>query len=76
MKIFIFIFIFFIVAAHARRLGGNGNDKANPTSKANFNCDEGCSLKRQTMGPMVCGDDGITYFNECLAVCQVRISIN
>lgn len=32
-------------------------------------CKEGCNLQVD----IVCGIDGITYANECLAVCQVRL---
>ena len=35
-----------------------------------FDCSKGCPLKRKDMGPKVCGDDNITYYNRCLAVCQ------
>lgn len=31
-----------------------------------YNCDEGCAL----VGPPVCGEDGMTYADECLAICQ------
>ncbi|WIA41892.1 hypothetical protein OEZ86_009215 [Tetradesmus obliquus] len=31
-----------------------------------YNCQMGCPLT----GPSVCGQDGITYQHECLAVCQ------
>jgi hypothetical protein len=32
-----------------------------------YNCDSGCSV----VGTRVCGDDGTTYGNECIAYCQV-----
>jgi len=34
-----------------------------------YDCKAGCSLSQ---GPPVIGDDGQSYFNECLAYCQVR----
>ena len=30
-------------------------------------CEAGCDLKKRK----VCGTDGVTYYNECLAICQV-----
>lgn len=33
---------------------------------ATYNCKKGCKLT----GPPVCGEDGVTYADECLAVCQ------
>jgi Kazal-type serine protease inhibitor domain len=38
-----------------------------------FECSEGCDLNPEVNGPLVCGADGITYFNECFAVCQVGL---
>ena len=36
-----------------------------------YNCDLGCKL----IGPSVCGADGVTYADECLAFCQdVKVS--
>jgi Kazal-type serine protease inhibitor domain len=40
-------------------------------SSLSFDCSEGCDLDPEVNGPSVCGADGITYFNECFAVCQV-----
>jgi Kazal-type serine protease inhibitor domain len=39
---------------------------------ASFDCHEGCDLDPAVNGESVCGEDGITYFNECFAVCQVK----
>jgi Kazal-type serine protease inhibitor domain len=36
-----------------------------------YDCNEGCDLDPTVSGESVCGEDGITYFNECLATCQV-----
>jgi hypothetical protein len=38
-----------------------------------YNCDSGCSMDPDVMGPRVCGDDGFTYVNECVAYCQVSL---
>ena len=38
-----------------------------PKTKAEYDCNKGCDLTKKK----VCGTDGITYYNECLAVCQV-----
>jgi hypothetical protein len=37
-------------------------------SLATYDCNAGCDLKKKK----VCGTDGFTYTNECLAYCQVR----
>ncbi|GAX27049.1 hypothetical protein FisN_9Lh369 [Fistulifera solaris] len=37
---------------------------------AQYNCDAGCSLDPALMGQPVCGSDGISYANGCLAFCQ------
>jgi Kazal-type serine protease inhibitor domain len=37
-----------------------------------YNCNEGCDLDPAVNGASVCGVDGITYFNECFAFCQVK----
>jgi V8-like Glu-specific endopeptidase len=39
-------------------------------SQATYDCNVGCSLDASLMGPPVCGEDNLTYLNECLAVCQ------
>ncbi|GAX24114.1 hypothetical protein FisN_9Hh367 [Fistulifera solaris] len=39
-------------------------------SQTTYDCNVGCSLDASLMGPPVCGDDNLTYLNECLAVCQ------
>jgi hypothetical protein len=44
--------------------------KPDGSATATFDCDAGCDLKKNK----VCGDDGFTYYNECLAYCQVRTS--
>ena len=37
-----------------------------------YNCENaGCSLNSEEMGPPVCGVDDVTYYNDCLAFCQV-----
>lgn len=41
-----------------------------------YNCRTGCSLDANNMGPPVCGEDYLTYLNECLAVCQVHTCMN
>lgn len=35
-----------------------------------YDCSSGCSLNSDAMGGPINGDDGISYFNECLAYCQ------
>jgi Kazal-type serine protease inhibitor domain len=40
-------------------------------STATFDCNIGCSLDASA----VCGNDGITYPNECFAVCQVSVPV-
>ena len=49
---------------HARELADRKN---NLETRQSFNCNQGCSLRQA----VVCGNDGSTYRNECLAVCQV-----
>ena len=46
---------------------GTSNSKKKTSNSSPYSCDEGCDLSR---GRSVCGDDGITYLNECLAICQ------
>ena len=46
----------------------SGAAKPNLPEKSDFDCSEGCDLK----GPRVCGTDGTTYRNACIALCQVR----
>lgn len=41
-------------------------------TQALYDCDTGCSLDANIMGSPVCGEDNLTYLNECLAFCQVR----
>jgi hypothetical protein len=40
-----------------------------------FDCSEVCDLDPEVSGKSVCGKNGITYSNECLAYCQVSIPI-
>lgn len=37
-----------------------------------IDCDAGCDLQPRK----VCGEDGFTYHNECLAICQVRKDVS
>jgi hypothetical protein len=40
-----------------------------------YDCDVGCSMDTNVAGPKVCGVDGLTYGNECLAYCQVGLFV-
>jgi hypothetical protein len=40
---------------------------------AQYNCDAGCSLDPAVVGQPVCGSDGLSYANGCLAFCQVSV---
>lgn len=55
---------------HARlQAPGRSLVKTDEEGVTTFDCDAGCDLKKRK----VCGEDGLTYYNECLAYCQVRI---
>lgn len=42
---------------------------------ASYDCSKGCDLDPAINGDIVCGEYGITYPNECFAVCQVRFKL-
>jgi hypothetical protein len=43
---------------------------------ADYDCSLGCSMDPEEMGLRVCGEDGITYVNECVAICQVSLYVS
>jgi hypothetical protein len=70
MKVYCFFLPLFLLPGLDARLHNGGRNLVKPDDNevTAFDCEAGCDLKKR----QVCGDDGFTYYNECLAICQVR----
>jgi len=70
MKVHCFLLSLTLLSGLDARLHNGGRSLAKPDANevTAYDCEAGCDLKKGK----VCGDDGFTYYNECLAICQVR----